>query len=151
MKYTLFILTLFILFSACQKKKNGGKVPSIAFKAMSDTVIREGSSQFIHILFSFADGDGDLGVDARSGDYDIYTIDNRDTVKVGYYFPFELPEAGREGEELTGDCTLSLEGAYIALRPSHPGGDTVRYEIYIRDRAGNESNHITTKDIYILP
>lgn len=28
--------------------------------------------------------------------------------------------------------------------------DTLRYEIYIRDRAGHESNRIETEDIYLL-
>jgi hypothetical protein len=151
MKYRLLILPLLCLFCACAKKKDRNKVPSIMLKGISTNEIKTGSSGFVHVFFSFADGDGDLGVKPSSGDFDIYTIDNRDTAKVGYFFPFELPDLRQDNEPLTGDCALSLEGAYMLLRPTRPGGDTVNYEIYIRDQAGNESNHINTGDIYILP
>ena len=82
MKYRLLILPLLCLFCACAKKKDRNKVPSIMLKGISTNEIKTGSSEFVHVFFSFADGDGDLGVKPSSGDFDIYTIDNRDTAKV---------------------------------------------------------------------
>jgi hypothetical protein len=150
MKYCLIFFALICVTVSCKKEANRDPVPSITFTGISDTVIAAGSSSFIHVRFNFTDGDADLGVDAASGEFDIYTIDSRDAAEVGYYFPFELPDLRQEDKPMTGSCVLSLEGAFIALRPDHPTRDTVRYEVYIKDRAGNESNHITTPPIYIV-
>ena len=149
---TCIIVCATILFS-CKKKdaENSNKIPTISYMLMSENTVKAASDQILLINFSFADGDGDLGNAPSSGNYDIYTIDNRDTSKINYFFPQRLPTVVDPNFGISGDCTLGVDAGFILLRPTRPTVDTVRYEIYIKDRAGNESNHITTPNIYIVP
>ncbi|MDI9320189.1 MAG: hypothetical protein QM530_06890 [Phycisphaerales bacterium] len=141
-----------LLTVACNKTKTpGNSTPAINFTGISSDSIQAGSSAAIRLSFNFSDGDGNLGNKPSSGIYDIYTIDSRDNSFINYYFPQELPSVVDPTKELTGTCQLDFRGEFILLRPTRPGGDTVRYEVYIRDREGNESNHFTTPNIYIKP
>lgn len=137
---------------ACTKKKTtGNSTPAIKFTGISSDSIKAGSSTAIRLSFNFSDGDGNLGNKPASGMYDIYTIDSRDKSFTNYYFPQALPSVIDPTQGVTGTCQLDLRGEFILLRPTRPGGDTLSYEVYIRDREGNESNHFTTPDIYIIP
>lgn len=145
--------TFFLLLAAgCNKEnKNKSKIPAIKYIGISGDSIKSGSNEIVQVVFNFSDGDGDLGNKPSSGKYDIYTTDSRDTSKINYYFPQGLTGNIDPTQGISGTCTLSLEAAFILLRPERPQGDTVRYEIYIKDKAGNESNRFTTPDIYIRP
>ncbi|MBL7713704.1 MAG: hypothetical protein JNL13_14615 [Chitinophagaceae bacterium] len=145
-------LTAMGIASCTKEKKSSGNIPKIQFTGLSGNTIKAGSNQVIYINFNFSDGNGDLGNKPSSGNYDIYTKDSRDdSSEVNYFFPQDLPGNVEPGQEMSGVCNLGLLGAFVLLRPSHPDRDTVRYEIYIKDRAGNESNRFTTPDIYIIP
>lgn len=145
-------LTAAGMASCTKEKKSSGDKPSIQFTGLSGNTIKAGSNQVIYINFNFSDGNGDLGNKPSSGNYDIYTKDSRnDSSDVNYFFPQDLPDNVEPGREISGVCNLGLLGAFVLLRPNRPDGDTVRYEIYIKDRAGNESNRFTTPDIYIVP
>lgn len=149
--YLLPILSLFF-FLSCDKKKNGNPVPSIAFRNMLPNTVKSGNSEdTIKLSFRFHDGDGNLGNDPATGIYDIYTKDSRDGKEFNYFFPEGISSLIPPGDELEGNCTISIMAAFLLLRPDHPDGDTLRYEVYIKDRDGNESNHFTTPDIYITP
>ena len=53
---------------------------------------------------------------------------------------------------VSGTITLRLHAAnFLLLCPDKPNGDTLRYEIYLKDKNGVESNRVTTSDIYITP
>lgn len=148
----LVLLAAISATSCTKEKKSSGSIPRIQFTGLSGNTIKAGSSQVIYINFNFSDGNGDLGNKPSSGNYDIYTKDSRDdSSDVNYFFPQDLPDNVEAGQEISGVCNLGLLGAYVLLRPDRPDGDTVRYEIYIKDRAGNESNRFTTPDIYIVP
>lgn len=149
---SMAVLALVAISSCTKSKKSSGNVPKIQFIGLSGNTIKAGSSQVIYINFSFSDGNGDLGNKPSSGNYDIYTKDSRnDSSDVNYFFPQDLPNNVEAGQEVSGVCNLGLLGAFVLLRPDRPDRDTVRYEIYIKDRAGNESNRFTTPDIYIVP
>lgn len=150
---TISSLTLLISFTtSCEKENAKSKNPTIALTGISvDSVASGSSSDAVLVSFNFADGDGDLGNKASSGNFDIYTIDSRDSEKVNYFFPQKMPDVIDPTQGVEGSCFLNLEAAFILLRPTRPLRDTVRYTIYIKDRAGNESNRIVTPDIYITP
>lgn len=139
------------LLSCTNKSKLSGKVPVISYTGLSGNQIKAGSNQKIILEFSFSDGDGDLGNTPSSGNFDIYTTDSRDTAPINYFFPKDMPKAVNTQLGISGICTLAIEGEFLLLRPDRPAGDTVKYEVYIKDRAGNESNRFTTPEIYILP
>lgn len=149
---SLTALLLLLVFVSCKKNEKGRKpIPTIAYNAISTNKIKSGSGDPVIVQFHFADGNGDLGNSPATGMYDIYTTDSRDTASYNYYFPYEMVMALPPGEPVEGTAQVTFVGDLFVLRPGHPDGDTVNFEVYIRDRAGNTSNHFTTPDIYIVP
>jgi len=151
MKYCFLFLCSLLLLASCSKDSKKDPVPSISFTGITDTVMKAASAEIIQVGINFSDGNGDLGVDPASGYFDIYTIDSRDSSEQGYYFPSDVPGLRRPGKALSGSFVLDLEAAFVELRPDHPKGDTLYYDIYIRDQAGNKSNRVRTPTIILLP
>ena len=146
------IASALLALSACHRNTLS-KIPKIAFISMNPDSVKAGNSaDTVFIVFHLQDGDADLGNDQNGTNYDIYMIDSRTDSTQGYFFPsidkaVENPQYG-----LVGYCTFKMQAAFLVPRPDHMlTGDTVHYEIYIKDRAQNESNHIITPDIYIRP
>lgn len=147
---SLFLLSILISFAACKKEASLIKqTPTITFSSISVDSMQAGSDEAILVNFAFTDGDGDLGVNPGSGGYDIYTKDSRDTGKINYFFPYGLSSFKDPKNGISGKCEIAVQAAFYTLRPSRPLRDTFHLEIYIRDRAGNESNRIYTPDIYL--
>lgn len=153
MKQTFVFAAICILaLSSCKKSSNMSKIPSIAYIGMSTDSVHSGNStETIELTFNFADGDGDLGNDPRTGVYDIYTTDSRNDSAFNYFFPSQLPDVIDPSRGIQGSCTITIQAAFLMLRPDHPKGDTLRFDVYIKDKAGHNSNHFTTPDIYIKP
>lgn len=137
---------------ACSKQKRYSDTPYIEFKGSSPDSLRAGASEdTLFISFRFTDGDADLGNDPASGNYDIFLTDQRDNTIYTYFFP-NIPDIIRNPEKgMEGTCTFFLLAAFMILRPDRPDGDTARYSLYIKDRAGNQSNTIYTNSVYIYP
>lgn len=148
---TLFIATtsIFLMTSCSKKKAKASDTPNISLIGISKDSVQAGSNETIQLTFTFKDGDGDLGNLPSSGNYDIYTIDTRDTSKLNYYFPQDLPSVIIPSQGASGQCTIELSAAFMLLRPSNPDRDTLQYEFYIRDKSGKESNRLTTPNIYL--
>lgn len=149
-KYLAILALVAVTFGACTKNK-GSKIPSIGEVSVFPQTVRAGvPNDTVFISFKVADGDGDLGQAPSSGKYDIYLRDKRTDSIIGYYFP-EIPKEIADGKDgVDGNCTVIINAAFLQLRPDHPELDTLQYEIYITDKAGNESNRITTWDIYLV-
>jgi len=150
-----FVLFLPFMLGGCRKKETGNPVPEIIFQELIPQTLRGGSSEdTAYLSFRFHDGDGDLGNDIGSGNYDIYLIDSRDNSETGFYLP-QIPDETRDASNgLKGTCTLILPAAYILPRQDSIHlllGDTLQYEVYLKDRAGHESNRFTTPTIYLTP
>ena len=154
MKWQPILLLLLVSggYTACTKKQSGfAREPHIEFQGLSPQVIRAGSGEdTLFISFDFKDGDADLGNDAASGNYDIFMKDERDATEYTFFFPKISDEVRNPDKGMQGTCTFYLLGAFITLRPDHPERDTTSYSLYIKDRAGNQSNTIYTDNVYII-
>lgn len=106
------------------------------------------------LYFSFTDGDADLGNDPASGKQDLYLKDLR------------FPNADFKGNLLPDidkalmDPTKGVAGTIrfdVPLdlllprndSPAHFETDTIVYEAYLMDKAGNTSNHVITSPIIV--
>ncbi len=154
--YLAFTIIAILAFSACKKSNNASKIPQIKFLQMQPDSIQAGSSfDTVYITFSFSDGDADLGNDPYGSNYDIYIKDCRfDTTFSGYFFPaidqsIEDPNKGISGtavfKQLAANITPRTDSNHLK------NGDTVYYQLYIRDRAGHNSDTIKTTNLYIRP
>lgn len=153
MGFALFLLAL----GHCIQPPDYPKEPVIAFKNMTRSVLRQGTgtSDTTHVTITFTDGDGDLG---DTDSLNVFVIDGRDQfLKSKFRIPF-IPEEG-VGNGISGEITLRLNTSCCifpgnVLPPCSPSTDfptdTLRYIIYIKDRAGHESNRIETGEIVLL-
>ena len=146
----LLIVGCTVLFSC--EKNTMSKIPHISLKVFGPDSIRS-NYDTAFIQFGFADGDADLANDTASS---VYIKDLRfdSAGYVRYDFPaidpaIEDPKKGLAGVGLV----LLLSPSPVPRSDSfHMAvGDTTSFEMYITDRARNESNHLTTGKLIIRP
>ncbi len=159
MKTTAIIscLLLVILFS-CTQPPDYPPEPVIEFSHLSRGFMSQGfgPEDSIVMTISFTDGDGDLG--STDDSLDVFVTDTRlDAAPLTYKLPF-VPLQGT-GNGISGDISITLPTTCCIFPNNIPPPcntlatfpqDTVVYEVYIKDRAGNESNRVLTDDIILL-
>ncbi len=153
------------LLAACATPPDYPVEPEIEFISVSkDTMNRNfidpsDPSPFkdtIFITFSFTDGDGDIG--DQEGNLQLFIRDSRDGFLDDFGIPF-IPELGASNG-LKGEMTVRIFSSCCIFPPeifllgcedewNQMPYDMLTYDIYIKDRAGNQSNTITTTPIYI--
>lgn len=157
MRYVAFLAVLLVLVTAifsCKKKSAISKIPVIGLVNMQpDHIKLTNAEDTLYLLFNIADGDADLG---NVGSPDVYMIDSRaadtmnvntDTVKLN--FP-DIPEKALNPDKgAEGQLLVPLWSGNLHMRDDQRDKDTLTYEIYIVDKAGNKSNHVTTPTIYL--
>lgn len=161
MKPFLFIsvFALVFLVTSCTPPPDFPDEPVIEFVSLTRNVLvqdRTGQADSTTMTISFTDGDGDLSFGEESN---IFLRDLRTTAEAGAFTIPKIPEQGAVNgikgtisfRVLTTCCVYPPDLGLINCSPS--GGlfpeDTLRYEIYIVDQAGNESNRIETAPIFL--
>lgn len=157
------ILLSLVVFSSCGKLESLPPEPYIEYTSFTlyDTIDQLGNQVMAGRLeFYFEDGDGDIGLSAPEGTEDADTINlfvelfrleegqlapapQNDPFKVA---GFRIPFMEREGRNkiLRGD--ISVDFSYLIYAEE----DTISYDFYIRDRAGNISNTESTSVIPVF-
>jgi len=110
----------------------------------------------VTLTLNFTDGDGDIGELDGNIKPNIFVIDNRiDTIADPFVIP-TIPEQGvKNGIQgqiklrLFNTCCLIPGISACDSSPDFPL-DTVTYDVYLLDRAGNQSNTVTTSMITLL-
>ena len=148
-----------ILFSSCIQPPDLPDEPVITFTGMSRNFMDQGAlnQDSIVVFFDFTDGDGDIGFkpsDRRLDNFDMIIIDKRtDNVQDRFFLPHVPPKGAGNGivgsarVVVFGTCCIYDDGSASCEPNENQLTDSVEFEIYIRDRAGNESNRITTPTI----
>ncbi len=151
-------LLLFVLLIqwSCLKAPEYPIEPIINFISVSNNVMKQsqfnGDSTFI--TFGFTDGDGDLG---DQDSVNIFVTDQR--IKINptvYKIPFLKQNSGAKGISgeirirLFSDCCIYPNGQIPCTPSTEFPTDTLIYSIFIKDRAGHQSNVIYTTPIVLL-
>ena len=156
--FALFIL-LFAL--ACTKPPDYPDEPVIEFISLSRSEMVQSSllSDSITVTISFTDGDGDIGEETNTAQIFITDPRYNTPAVLTKSIPY-VPEQGA-GNGISGTMAFSVypaccfydtpAGIQITCEPleGYPT-DILQYEIYIKDRAGNESNTVVTDPITLL-
>ncbi|MBP7801751.1 MAG: hypothetical protein KA109_09040 [Saprospiraceae bacterium] len=152
----LAVLITFLI-GACIVAPKYSDIPEIELEGINKTVIDQGRvrDDSLLIRISFTDGDGDLGDPQNMAN--IFMIDDRDGKEITYSMPV-IPQKGVNngvaGTITILHTTLFNVCCYYANAdpcsvPSLPMTDTVTYQLYIKDRSGNQSNIVTLPPLVI--
>lgn len=152
------ILTLHS-FMGCEKIRQLPPEPVIEFRqfTMYDTVDILGNPAKAGILeFYFEDGDGDLGLkqpfegqtDTTNLFFTLYNKDEgvfieADELDLNNPSDYRIPYMEREGQNKILQGIIEITFLYFFFEST----DTIKYDFYIKDRAGNESNIDSTCEI----
>jgi len=141
MRSLTYILIVLLLF-ACKKDETLSVVPTIEFQSISPSIAQEYIDDII-ITISYADEDGDLGENSPDID-NLFVEDSRN----GIVYHYRIPQLAPNGNEISieGNFNIKINGTGITDESS---SQQVNYNIYVKDRAGNKSNTITTSSITI--
>ena len=162
MKYSFYIIysliILSLLFLGCARPPDYPIEPVIEYLSLSNNSMSQSNiADRVLATISFTDGDGDLGDD--NGETTIFIKDLRDdspenSAKI---LP-KVPEPGANNG-ISGEITFQLLHScciwppQFTQAPCSPSTaypvDTIVYEVYIIDRAGNESNRVQLAPIYL--
>ncbi len=141
MKNIIYLCVIVLLFS-CEKEQEISDTPIIEFKSISPASVQEYSDNII-ITISYSDEDGDLG-ENNPDIHNLFVEDNRN----GIVYQFSIPHLAPDNNSIAieGDFNITINGSGITDESS---SQQVNYSIYVKDRAENKSNTITTSNITI--
>lgn len=160
---TILLLGTLLVPSSCIKEEDYPDIPAIGYQGIT-LVFPNDTVPFATrgiLSISFQDGNGDIGLQPRDTlppynkegeyyyNYVIRYFEKRDTgyteviLNPPYSARIPMLNMGYEGKPIKGIIVDTLE-----LDPA-PDYDTVRFELFIYDRALNKSNVLTTPDIVL--
>jgi hypothetical protein len=146
MRFLTGLSLLILLLASCNKETKYSNIPKISFLSISPSVVQAGGDSIVKIKFDFEDGDGNIGF----GSENIFVKDSRDTSQIRFVIP-TIPSKFNPENGLKGIIQIQYEAAFLLLRSdtSHLETDTLHWEIYMKDEAGNVSNIISTSDLIL--
>ncbi len=153
------MLTMIFGMESCINAPDFPDEPVLTYSGLSRSTMTQGSANedSIRIFFSFTDGDGDIGIapeDKIESAFDVIVTDTRNgTILDRFFAPYVPPKGASNGIQGTGEilifttCCIYEDGTVpCEPNPEQPSNEMV-LEVYMRDRAGNESNRILTEAI----
>lgn len=146
MRRFLIVWCCLLVGVSCNKEKKYSNIPKLSYKGMDRNSIKAGDTGAVRIFIQFEDGDGNIGF----GTENLFFKDSRDTQII----PFVIPKVDSRYEPengLEGIIQIDYQSAFLLLRNDtlHKENDTLFWEIYMKDEAGNESNRILTDYLYL--
>lgn len=139
------LLFLLFLLTGCTKKSDEAPFsvkPEIRFVSMKPETVIAGRDS-IAFQIEYQDGDGDLG-DSKADAQNLFLTDTR----IHAVYPYRIPRI------VPSDNKVAIKGSFIFALPNTFLTDSVptqqtTFTIRIRDRAGNDSNILTTPTLTI--
>jgi hypothetical protein len=156
-----------VLFFSCRKIESYPVIPSIEFQSFNirDTVDLLGNQGKVgELVFSFVDGDGDIGLpqpDSTSTDttnynlfFTLYEKLDGEFLKVDEDdletpLNYRIPFIEMEGQNKTLKGEIQVDFFYFKIFLIKY--DTIKYEFYLVDRALHKSNVEETDTIFLAP
>ncbi len=128
---------------ACKQEEPFDAVPQIALIGYGPDTVTEFVDS-IYFSISYQDGDGDLG-ENNSDDHNLTVTDSRIGIEYKYRIRQLVP--GNSEVPIKGILNFSIPNTFITDGTTQ---QEVSYAIDVKDRAGNNSNTLTTGSILII-
>lgn len=163
----LIVSLALLLFTGCEPDPDFPVEPAISFKSLTKDSINEFDTAVITI--DFQDGDGDIGQDnippscspqnicdldsdsscINDPAYTLFLLDMRDSCLQLFNIP--RVDVGSGSRALEGEIKVTIPPVTCKCFPDPPGCavDTLVYDVFIRDRAGNLSNVVKSSPMYV--
>jgi hypothetical protein len=157
----LLIIIIVVIYESCTEIRQVVPEPYIEYKSFSvfdTTDILGNSCKGGKLKFYFEDGDGNLGLEPpeategdttnlfftlfRKIDGEMQQVDDDDPMKPSSY---RIPYMEREGQNKILKGTIYITFIYLFYEVED--NDTIRYDFYLKDRADNLSNTVSTNEI----
>ena len=159
-----------MLLQACIKADEYPEIPAITNISIDKSVIHQFANmttdaegnildydqESFVITVDFQDGDGDLGVTDEQPEMNAFIIDNRTGFVDSLQIPYVSPQgnikaiSGTIDFTINSECCLAISGISCTPNAEYNTADTLRYDVFIKDRAGNESNIVQAPPLIIL-
>jgi len=131
-----------LAMSGCHKDDPiDSTVPTIELESVSSTNVLEGDPLTFKIKYT--DGDGDLGENNPDA-HNLFLTDNR----VNVTYEYRIQELAPSGSSIIIRGHLNVELKSTAITDT-TSSQSVTYSIHVVDRAGNQSNTVTSPAITI--
>ena len=145
MKSFIIFIAIGLFFVSC-KKDHFTTAPQITFKNVNPNATSTDIGSVIpDITFDITDKEGDIGFKPGSDTAFVYLKNKLTGKSDSLYFP-DLQAAGKSN--FKAEVTVNI--ATVLECKSLPGGglhtDTLYFDVYVKDFAGNKSNVFTTGD-----
>jgi hypothetical protein len=143
MKRTLWIvLGMMGALSACTKLTEISEVPEIAFQSVVPNVVTEYQDS-LYFTVSYRDGNGDLG-ENNTDNNNLFIEDSRNQVTYGFRIQQLAPN--NADIAIQGNLNVTLPNTAII---NGGASESVSYSIWVVDRAGNESNRVSSSTVTV--
>jgi hypothetical protein len=132
-----------IFMSSCKEEYPFGASPEIAMIKYGPDTVRQFVDS-IYFSISYNDGDGDLGENDTDADNLIVT----DT-RIGVKHTFRIKQLVPGGAQvpIKGTLNFSIPNTFLTGSSNQ---EELSYSIYVKDRAGHQSNVLTAGPIVVL-
>ncbi len=138
------ILTCFLLaFYGCKKETPVSNVPSIKFVSITPNPAVKYHDE-IKITIEHTDGNGDLGENTPDVK-NLFCTDSRNNVT----YEFRIPQLGPDNSNIIINGKLLFDLAPQGFVDDNHTTETATYSVYVKDRAGNQSNTVQTAPLTI--
>lgn len=145
LKKSLVFISLFFLgvITSCKKDKTEPNIiPKIEFISISPSTVVE-YKDAITIVISYDDYDGDLG-ENNANVKNLFVTDSRNNVTYEYRISQLSPSGSTI--HIKGNLNTIIKNTAIT---DNSNSQSVTYSLYLKDRAGHQSNSVTTSAVTI--
>jgi hypothetical protein len=144
--YGLVVLVIVMLVnSGCQKDDDpfANKVPSIELLSLTPQMVVEFEDSLVFRI-KYRDNNGDLG-DNNPNVKNLFITDNR----IGIVYDYRIQQLAPTGSAIAIEGTLQVTLNSVARTDTSLTQETATFSVYVKDRAGNKSNVVTSGAITI--
>lgn len=141
--YFSILFLILLSFSGCKKEEPISNVPSLKFVSITPNPATKYQDE-IQITVEYTDGDGDLGENTPDVK-NLFCTDSRN----GVTYEFRIHQLAPDNANIIINGKLTFSLAPQGFIDDNNTTETATYSVYVKDRAGNQSNTVQTSTLTI--
>ncbi len=143
--WLLFLVAALSFNSGCKKDDDpfANKVPQIELLSLTPQMVVEFNDSLVFKI-KYRDNDGDLGENNPSVK-NLFITDNR----IGIVYDYRIQQLAPTGSSIAIEGTLQVVLNSVARTDTSLAQESATFSVYVKDRAGNKSNTVTSGAITI--